>query len=271
MRIALVFFFLLCGIGAFAESREAPSPHKNKIRDSIGKGYQNQTTHTALNTSFPLRVQIVPPSKNDPERYTYEAEQRHKSNIELGTISIAVATAIILIAQLFVFGLQARRLRETVEATEKAAEAAQKSAAVLPLIERAYVIVGVGIETGKIIISFKNHGRTPAILTRIYADIGIQKTKPEEIGEESLLLIPPGIVIGTGDRYPIDITQLAKKRISQIKGKRPEWDKNRLICLGRVEYKDVIGDDRSTTFCWEFSRSYKCFRISHHETLNQTT
>ena len=86
--------------------------------------------------------------------------------------------------------MQARRLRQSVEATKEAAKAAKDSAGALPAIERAYIFVDMDGEVSRPTcknipgkgnfyftapINLINVGKTPAILKKIY--VGIIKTK----------------------------------------------------------------------------------------------
>lgn len=254
MRIALVLLFLLCGVGAFGADLNYPKKETNTAKQrtqNIQRGSEES----------PLFVNI-----RNHERKPEKDEKHWYDDLDKNRFLLIVA-----ILQAVVFAYQAVCLRDTVKATKEAANAAKKSSDVLPLIERAYVNVSVGIEKGEIIITFKNHGRTPATLTKFYSDIAIRDTKPKEIDEGSEHLIPPGIVIGPDELHRWPTTSMAQYRIGKSKGVKFDWSKYRLICFGRIEYLDVIKDHRTTTFCWEFSRSNKSFRISHHETLNQTT
>jgi len=272
--VAMLLFFF--GVGVCAESQ----PPTEKTKRSEHDTYQIQRG----TEQFPLVVKTVQPPKSKEETESDSEERDDRKTLNRLTLCLAV----IGFFQLIVFGLQARRLRQTIEVTEKAANAAEKSASALPLIERAHVFVEIGLDglgfnfpkgfhfykdandlgTCSVIAHFKNHGKTPAILTKLHLvmDKVPAYAYPTEITEIIKSEIPPGIVISSELTYDIPATT----QITPDEWERINAGEILLICYGRVEYKDVLGDKHGTGFCWEYSplESRKCFYLSPTEKLN---
>ena len=120
-------------------------------------------------------------------------------------------------------------------------------------------------------IELSNEGKTPAILARVNTDAQIfsitdyptEKTIPEYNEIPS-----GGFIIQSGKKFvfhtPISIS------ISQWK--QIQAKQLLLVCWGRIEYKDVLGNSHKTGFCWEYIEPNKCFNISQNNTkLNYYT
>ena len=83
----------------------------------------------------PIVVKVIPPTIDDKKSAEEEKKQEEKSASDWWLVKLTAVLAVIGLLQLFVFGMQARRLRQTIEemrvatkATEKAANAAEWSA-----------------------------------------------------------------------------------------------------------------------------------------------
>jgi len=143
----------------------------------------------------------------------------------------------------------------------RSADAALKTANALNLIERAYVLAKVQLNsplvsnsTGllkEMTVAFPNRGRTPAMITKIRAYSLVQDEPPTELMEEypgSDQPLPQGLAIAADLMFnvpvPIRIFDQDKEDIESA-------SKN-LYCLGRIEYDDVLGSHRRTGFCWQY-------------------
>lgn len=258
LKILITVAILFTANLTFGESPQTPLLNQNKIRDTKGKSYQNQSTGTAPNINLPLRVQIVPPPENDPERNTYNTEQRHKTCMDWATIGIAATTVIVLFFQLIVFGRQARRLRETVVATEKAADAANKSAIAsektaksIEDSERPYIFIKVsgtfqeidkGFKQCDYTVTILNHGKTPAILTEINYGLSWGCAN-SNILQHQKRIPRGGLVIACGVNH--SFTSNETLRQTEDLG---------LYCCGRIDYEDIFKDPHYTKFSWVVHR-----------------
>jgi len=122
---------------------------------------------------------------------------------------------------------------------------------------------GLSTREPSIHVKLSNDGKTPAILTRISADARIFSIKDYPNEEKNIEYgeIPSGgIIIQSGKKFifstPISIS------ISQWK--EIQAKQLLLVCWGRIEYKDVLGDSHETGFCWEYMAQNTCFNISQN-------
>jgi len=291
IRLTLIVVLLLFAIASisFAQSQPSATDKENQTTQKNSAA----TAHQQSTENFMRTLPAVPAAKASHDSTTTNTtHQKGKENADWWIVkltavlaAIALLQFIALVIQSIVMGVQAKRLKQTVAATEKAANAAKASAEALPTIERAYVFITVvewfreedrvitedGTEQSTVTIWLWNPGKTPAILTRLYAIAFPTGTYPDrkDIGEVSDNKIPPGGFIIKDERKWKHIE--AKIRISN-----KQWDeiersgRLKLLCYGRVEYKDIFGDDHETGFCWEWSphKSHRCFYISNNKELN---
>lgn len=184
---------------------------------------------------------------------------------------VASLQFVALIIQAFVMGIQSKRLKETVKATEKAANA-------IPTIERAYVFVNmngvVSSPNGNNIsgefkhsftvpINLINQGKTPAVLKKMYAGIKITRDKItiaqaeetiKEIPFNSMPDVDSGIREIRGEKRWSNHIQIdvGESDIREFLNDSI-WNANpsRLYCCGKVIYNDVMKNSHTTWFCWE--------------------
>jgi hypothetical protein len=252
MRIVLgtIFLLLLYSNGAFAESRQTPTQAQNGLRNKIDTSNQYKPTNESSKAA-PFKVQIVPPSKDDPERYAYNAEQCQKATMELWTIRTTVGTAIILFLQLCAFCWQGWHLKRSVDTAIAA--------------ERPYLLVETKWKRENrqndepphnIRCVIKNFGKTPGIITyfdcKLLWDDGhavdyglrqpgkLQANGPMESGE-NITLCP----VGTPPEKQI-------------------WD-GKLICYGKIHYNSIF----KKTFVTEFHHVFESALIGFRESENQ--
>ena len=107
-----------------------------------------------------------------------QQERKDKSESDWWLVKLTGILALIGVIQIVVFGLQARRLRQTVNATKAAADAALKTAQNMETIERAYVKMS-HVAPGLILddmgglavqLRIKNFGKTPARVNDVRVD-----------------------------------------------------------------------------------------------------
>ena len=235
---------------------------------------QLKNKESAILPSPPLPVPVF------NEAYPRDRENLDiQQNVELFTGMLVVVGFLQLLTfvfQTFVFGRQARRLRETImemkvatEATRMAAEAAEKSADSYQTAERAWVALIQGInepftkstdaDTGEKNISgvaFKlewmNFGHTPALNCSLFTEAKIVTDKEASIpiferpqGDEiSRAPIVPGVKFYSPSRY------FRQHVIEDLKNR-----KCRLFLYGKIDYHVVYvsGTPKHTEVCFEIS------------------
>jgi hypothetical protein len=152
-------------------------------------------------------------------------------------------------------------------ATKQAAEVAQKSADALPAIERAYLFLDDEIEANFVNVtrekngdrmeavvkfSFRNHGKTPAILKGIKGTAGHSSSYPE-VGRKSLALIegefPDGVVVTSGRKSrPFECECfMDKANFEEARG-----GFGYIVFFGEVRFSDVLEDTWRVGFCREY-------------------
>jgi hypothetical protein len=197
MRIALVvtILLLLCGAGICAESQQ-PLASISKVKQT-----NQQTTNKKQEINLPANETIKKPTpqidQNKPDEFKTDKNDKTFSDLLIvwftGALAIfAFCQVVAMILQYRVMRIQASSLRDTVEATHKAAEAAELSARAAIGIELPVIraITTDLIYTDKLIssegpyggivndrsptkysaigyIRFENHGRTPAFPEKI--------------------------------------------------------------------------------------------------------
>jgi hypothetical protein len=192
----IAFCFLLENIWRVAQSRVKPHPNTQQAQ-------QQPQADKRGTLDSPFVVKPLPAEKNQQEADEDARDKSEKRWNDRITIFVAIATAVILILQLIVFGLQARRLRQTIEAMKKigadqsrdmqasiavakeSADAAKKSADVAAGYSRPMLFVSeIYFQEGqvrvdrlslraKIVVEIKNFGETPAFLRRSCVDIAV--------------------------------------------------------------------------------------------------
>ncbi len=205
----------------------------------------------------------------------------------------ALATAIIAVFTICLWW-STRKLWKTtirsVEATEKAADAAKASSEALPTLERAYLYVSsvnVNMENwmyaptdqiSPIKIEVSNYGRTPAKVKEIITTIQVGKSDDE--GKISYGTPDIDEIIDAAGRFIArDSTEEFDRHIhilSLVNGLVDEWHgigvgKYHIGFSGEVRYKDIFEKDHIAYFNWCLISTFnRGFYINNPE-LNYTT
>lgn len=183
---------------------------------------------------------------------------------------------------------QYKVLRRAVAAAETSSHAAQQSAETAQLaslmqtaLERPYVFlestmqgsVGRAGSSGEpahftIKFSFRNHGKTPAIITDLQASGSYWATGYPEAQYAASHTASQGMVISPGDKsspftliFDVDIDDLEKAYNGM----------GQLLFWGKLLYRDMYGELRETAFCRCYRFDEKAFRLAQAETLNYHT
>ncbi len=262
MRIApvVVILLLLCGGGVFAESQ----PVTEKNINSKPNTEQLQRGSEKL----PFIVKTIQPPKSQEESEKDTEERKDRKILNVLTFSLAG----IGVMQLIVFGLQARRLRETVEATEKAAEATKKQTEVaineFISTHRPKIIVrSVTIEPPTH-PTLPIEGGKPLKVQGVVVNIG---DTPTEIIESNITILVGGpkfnartpfgpasnningIKLFPGGAWSFLVTaeQIDFKNAPEIISLK-QGEKT-IYFFGFISYRDDIGNMRRTAFCRKYN------------------
>jgi len=211
----------------------------------------------------PLAVHITEMPQRPPDDIERErAEVREKTSTDHWTIGLTLATAVILAFQLVVFGVQARRLNESIkeakratEATQTAAKAAEQTVTTMNLTARrdlrAYVFVLKGSvdrldENGnpRATVTIKNSGKTPAYAFAVSADIAFvapntEPPAPREPGHPLGHLAPSGefeVILNAN----WTLTGPMRLQVTTRTGS--------VVVCGLIKYVDTYGEPHFTRF-----------------------
>jgi hypothetical protein len=181
--------------------------------------------------------------------------------------------------QVGLFVWQLILIRRSLKPTERAAIAATTAAEHIPRVERAYLFLwhelkykitpnAGGAIPGQILevqFAFRNHGKTPAILRRIEADIRVVEAYPTTLREIATDM-PSGLILSADEKTPF----FPHRQLIQPEHWTDVQRRQRLLLfLGRVDYRDIFGNNHKTGFCFEWDGNG--FTPSSTETLNYYT
>lgn len=283
MRIALVVtvLLLLCGVGICAESqRKSEGEIKpTEAQQMIGDKQRDTKETSAV-------VKIIPPKRDKVESDADAKEKEEKKTLDRRLVFFTACLAAIGLMQLVVFGLQARRLRQTVEATKEAADAANKSADVaekaLELVERPYIFAH---SVSKFHISenlnpaityeVANFGKTPAIIQS--AHVALENIKNNlgavlEVDRQHTLVSAP--ILSAGEVRKGIEEELPANMVNFIttgKGYAPDLKHGEdLFFRVIIRYRGPFTEGHESSFCWRYNSHTNYFTPYEHENYNYT-
>jgi len=177
----------------------------------------------------------------------------------------AIAT-IVIAAFTILLALSTHRLwkatKETAEAALKSAKAAEATVKTLQDSDRPYIFVrvkgGIGHITGdnfarcQCTYTLTNHGKTPALLTSVRADIWYGDA-PSPFGQEApkSYIARGGEVLNAGEDQPL----LVERNTELVDAQLIYVGQKRLFCYGIIGYEDVFRVPHFTKFCWEYQHT----------------
>lgn len=282
MRIALVvaILILLCGIGVCAESHKVIKPEVKPTTDQ----QMTENNHAGTEQS-PIVVKIIPPKKDKIEADAAAKEKEEKKSIDDRLVFFTGCLAVIGLMQLAVFAWQARRLRQTVEATKEAADAANKSADVaekaLTLVERPYVFA---FSVSKFHISenlnpaityeVANFGKTPAIIQSAHAaleNIESNLSAVLEVDRNHALVSAP--ILSAGETRKGIEEEIPDNMVNFITTDRYTPDLKHgedLFLRVIIRYRGPFTEGHESSFCWRYNAHTNYFEPYGHEDYNYT-
>jgi hypothetical protein len=271
LRGCLIVVFAICvilleNIGSVAKKREKPQPN--------AKQSQQQPEADKRGTiDAPFIIKSLPAEKNHQEADDEARDKNDKRWNDRATIFVAIATAVILILQLIVFGWQAHRLKQTIQAmktigadqsrdmrasiavAKESAEAAMKSARVSEIaLESAetpylYPTVMTACKHKEWLLfsyAFENFGRSPAIVREIYDGPTLSSGLPAAIG-----FPPPQSNLGKS--YVVAVGKHSPDRNMAISFPIGDGQNAAVWLMGQVRYSDVFGNQFLSGFCFSLN------------------
>jgi hypothetical protein len=271
MRIipVIAVLLLLCGVGFCAESPTTQNYKKTETaQQKTAPIHSNAKEPPTIGDSTTLSLEK---KTEDNKAHWYDELDKNRFLLFIGLL------------QLGVFGLQARRLRQTIEVTEKSADAAQKSADVaekaLTLLERPYVFAfGVSqfhLSTDRMDASLAyevaNFGKTPAIIERVQIAIENIKSNLDSVLEvdrwHGLVSAP---ILGAGEVRK-GLTEDPPANMLIFNNITPDLKHgDDLFFRIIITYRGTFTKGHESSFCWRYSRHASCFEPYGHEKYNYT-
>jgi hypothetical protein len=228
--------------------------------------------------------------KDNAEAQKDAKESKEKSEIEMALVKwtawLAVVTFLLFLAavvQIYVFRRQLKQMREDSITARVAANAALAQANANFAAERAYIFVEVEFVIGGFVdegergqritanVKFENHGKSPAIIKLILADLLVNPLSfyPDSISIVNGRRHPDGLIIGAGTHKTIEVV----RHITQQQLLNVDGITENLLCFGKIEYRTILGTEEETGFCWQMMvwRGTRSFNISPTTQLNYYT
>jgi hypothetical protein len=298
LSFALILSMLVLSISASQAENEKdlhnPSPNSplvGKPEHKHSGQANNRAPHDGRGTeNNPLVIKGIPAPKDPQEAQEDHRDKEIKTSLDqqLNILTgwqtgfagmMFIATAV----QVFLFWWQLAIMRETLNASKTAADAAANTANYLINIERAYVFVKICESTinsetwdASAKIWLVNYGKTPAIIRIIRGWIKFLDAVPNELPKptEAEDLWKDGVVLAPGPDPQVIITagptrtKFNQSQFDSISGTRTFY------CMGVVEYQDVFGKNWETRFCWHYSPSsehHAKFDFTRDSAINRRT
>lgn len=252
--LALIAAWLL--IGNAAHSQQLRKPPENPPSHAA-QGAQNDNRGTG---EPPLAVKIIPSPKTDQEATDEKAEREDKNSADwwmvkltFGLMIVGIAQFSVFVLQLIIFGLQAKRLKETIEKMDETAIRelrAYVSGEVGKDINSSVVAELTPKTAARVVIVNYNHGRTPAYQVEVNAAIDVlpYPLPPNFILPEYIIVAPPSKTVihpdghtGYNARSFAPVTDFQMSQIAR--------GSHKLYVFGKIDYVDAFSVKRETKFC----------------------
>lgn len=283
---------MACGVALSQPPSPGGRKHVQKQSAQASAATSQSAPEQRGTASAPIFVQGIPAADSASDAAHKEYEHHEKPTLDrwltYATVALAVFTLLLFIftAALWWVTLQlSRRARTEGERqaidTQLSLTIATDAAKTAIAAERAYVfpaaiileadgIVGSNSEDRRpkrhiqVRIRLRNHGKTPAAISEILADVKLLRGKPIL---ESMRTVPlTWRFISLDDSEPIDpIESDVLEDEYQLARTGKEFN---LFCLGHIAYLDVFKKPHYTLFAWEWDFSAKVFRPSVDPTAN---
>jgi hypothetical protein len=296
---------LLVALGVvWAQSQPLPPRplEDSQKKQPTPKDSQQNTTADKRGTDYsPLVVKVLPTPNVKEESEYHAVEIKEKSANERRLVIFTALIFCVGVVQTIVFGLQAHRLRQTIDemkiatdATIKAANAAKESAdaavkTAMPVLfpwitdmTRLHPLTASDSEithTANIFIGFDNFGKTPGMIRQVRAELfltemdTLPKVDFENLALRKYQVMIPGKSHATNQFFgALDMQQTIKFTPLELQELFAEARGNfrRFSLIGQVIYDDFFGLRHTSRFCvkvrmWRVngtSPDVRCFQVA---------
>lgn len=216
------------------------------------------------------------PSHDENNQKSYHAAEQVSDDLswwKSSAVWTAIFTGLLTVSTIGLWGV-----------TRTAANAARDAAEALPLAERAYVFFNNAkcpdIEQGDLTLgdatqtiftvnySFKNHGRTPAIVWNVQVDAIYLATGQPEAKDLSKDTLPTALIVSKED----DIRQHSHAfPILGADFENAKVGNGHIFFYGILSYRDVFMREHETGVCGEWNFTARRFVVTRDSNLNYQT
>jgi hypothetical protein len=280
-----LFIVALAVAGDVCAQSKRPSPRRGEGRQPQQSQTQTPQQPPAANQrgteESPLIVRSVKSSddaaQDTEDRKDKAANDRETIAINRNLVVIGFLQLAVFVGQLFVFGYQAWKLRQTVQAAveqsrdmkasiavaQRAAEAAELSAKAaigveLPIISitdfalmeisAGRITGGVPPEVSELQLPFKNSGRTVASLIEQCIETIVVDALPTIPVYEHIYPFVPGTLVEAGKPSPVSI-QNYFVRLTAVERDTIKDQTKSLWLYGYISFEDRLGERHESRFC----------------------
>jgi hypothetical protein len=254
-KLSLALFVAVASVayGVTTHPKYVTAPVPPPIQDDRG------TDKSPIAVKGNVTATLPPPTAEEIQAEKAKTTDDH--NLAVATDYLAGLTAVLAIiagVQIWLFLRQLKLSERAARDAETAANAAKASADALPKIERAYVFVEVTISDliesmhklahFELTVRLTNHGKTPALLTRVRSYTVWSESPPGELvgHEKADRPLPQGLVIGAEKTFEM----VSQHGVDGEVNRQLHDIVSRMYIVGDVEYEDVMRVTHRTGFCW---------------------
>jgi hypothetical protein len=289
----------ICTVALIVVGLHNPFPTPNKItntdQDKTHQSQQPSSANQRGTKNSPVFVEVVPTPKTQEEAAHDAEEYKNKSANETELVKFTgrlfwatVALAAIGGLQLFVFGIQAHRLKQTVKAAEASSEAYMRGERALILMQKfdGYILSpvkdGGSAQASCCGFSLMNYGKTPAriVAFRAQLQIGGRQDRPDDtsIYNDAGTDMAPSMAPQNGDLPQIAYFKDESRIITVEELRNIQETKSHFLWLCiLIRYEDIFRSDpvHETKFCYIFDpdtlKAGPIFRLAGPAEYNAVT
>lgn len=262
MRTICAIAFALMLVGS-AHSRQPPKPMGQQTQQASQPAAEPKPPEPEKRGTdelpFVVRPDAATAKQRQEESDASQDERRKKAEADWWTIKTAIATAVILFIQAFVFLWQGVQLKRTVGATDrsvKTLQTAERSWLLLSKIdiqEPGWLTNPVDIIYDPVVTwGYKNFGRSPAFVQSVQMRLtqfseGESLPRVPDYGDNGTL--PSPIVMAIDDDRDEHFVRLKEGGLNAAARVPYGEGKTRLLFLAKVLYLDIFGVGRESRIC----------------------
>ncbi|MGH9642624.1 MAG: hypothetical protein ACRD3Q_09365 [Terriglobales bacterium] len=261
---------VLIVLSVFASQLPSPIPGKSRQpKQQHSQSAQQPPANQRGTEQSPVVVKVIPPPNNANEAEQERKDREQKTSHDRWLMVFSGVLAAVAVLQLLVYGYQAKKLKETVDATTRSADAAKKSADAIVNIERPWLLLAEAGRTSaddnkdgvrRVYMAaawkFKNWGATPAFINDISGGLYVLDNianLPKEPNYGPLYAGVDEPVLAPGQ-----VSDYYKFRTREPGGSDEFYQLQNgekvMVFYGKIDYVDRIGGDKHVSaFAYRFT------------------